>query len=677
MVDIGGFLMKKKEEANDIVQYLIPKLEKVGIYNDYFKTDVTTSKSGNRRGDIWISTSKQNSHNFERDIVALIEAKHGKCNIGDMDWRDAMKHGKEKSLLQGLNYYIVTNCKNSTRVYNSHNDDEIRLDGKVITELVSIEILKKIQTQVTEDISDVAHKTKRDVIEFSEPDFRRSLGQLEHIYRSAGIRKGDERIDPTVSFVVLKYISEKETEERTLNEVIQLWDDFSEIVYGSVKRDLSSEFHNTVQQIWGANSPHKDNQYKDFKNLVKFPSRLRHDHYVAIYKELNSYHFHGGAKFDLFGTIYEEFATQSKKKEFGEFYTRRHITNTVAKLLLRNEKKFRDIKICDPACGTGGFLTEAYKVLVDNYTVNNQLNDHVLNKIQKDVFWGYDNDAQSVARTKLNMFLVGDGHNHIYEHDSLMDWNESINWYEGEFDYILANPPMGSYSGSLDINNYDFTSERRYQLLFMEKIIKATKPGGEIAMVIDDGPLETPSRVAFRKKILENCNVFSIISLTKFAFAPYTKEKTYVMFMQKKQDEEIGSIQETPIWHFIVDYDGYANSDNRFKTKYHDDLPELVEKFIGAMELLDLYKVNRDYFNSQRESFVRDVNSMEKEEGLWGKKYAFVDMSNVNEDNLYNLLSEFHLRSFIYEKVELEEMRKSFNDLVTDLDGVLNDYKDS
>jgi hypothetical protein len=67
------------------------------------------------------------------------------------------------------------------------------------------------------------------------------------------------------------------------------------------------------------------------------------------------------------------------------------------------------------------------------------------------------------------------------------------------------------------------------------------------------------------------------------AFAPYTKEKTYILFLQRKEKDKI---QTFPIWHFILDYDGFANSDKRFRTKYHDDLPELEEKFDGAMSLL-------------------------------------------------------------------------------------------
>lgn len=347
--------MPKKEEANDIIQYLLPQLNEVGIDKDYCKIDVTTEKTGNKRGDVWIADVKQSSKSFEKKILALIEAKHKNCNIGDMDWRNAMKQGKEKAGKQNLSFYIVSNCKSETRFYNAFNDDEIMLDGKVLTNFVSVEVLNKIQTQVEEANSNVTHKTLRSVEEFTEFEFRRSLRELEHIYRSVGLKKGDERIDPTVSFVVLKYISEKESENRTLPKVIQLWDDFRNIANDKEIRDLSSEFTATIDLMWGDNSQHRNNSYIDFKDLVKFNNKLKHEHFKKIYLELDKYHFHGGAKFDLFGTIYEEFATQSKKKEFGEFYTRRHITNLIAKMLFKDEINFREMLICDPACGTGDF----------------------------------------------------------------------------------------------------------------------------------------------------------------------------------------------------------------------------------------------------------------------------------------------------------------------------------
>ena len=181
--------------------------------------------------------------------------------------------------------------------------------------------------------------------------------------------------------------------------------------------------------------------------------------------------------------------------------------------------------------------------------------------------------------------------------------------------------------------------------------------------MVNDGALETPSRELFRKKLLQNCDIHAVVSLTKFEFAPYTKEKTYILFMQKKQTDEVGIIQNTPVWHFILDYDGYANSDKRFKTKYHDDIPELEDKFDGAIKLTKIYLQDKNRFENERNIFERQVNGREREEGLWGLKCGFVEMDNINESNFYNLLSEFHLRPIVKERINEIELEKHFSEM--------------
>lgn len=640
----------------------MPILESLDISRQFCKIDVTTEKSGRKRGDVWISKKKQSQQGFEKNIIAIIEAKHRKCEVGDMDWRDAMRQGKEKAQQHDLTYYIVTNCTSNFRFYNSHTDEEISLDGKIITRLQKLEILEKIQTQVNPENPYVVYRASKETAPFSESKFRTSLKNLADIYRACGLKKGDERIDPTVSFVVLKYIGEKENEHRTLPSKVKLWDD-----YGKPKGDFVGDFAISAKHIF--NSP--TSLYRDFKDLVDFSIKLKDEHYKQIYEEISKFHFHG-CSFDVFGAIYEEFASQTKKKEFGEFYTRRHITGLVARLLLRNEITGRDLKICDPACGTGGFLTEAYKALINNYSGNGKLNQATKRKLTTQTFWGFDNDSKSVARTKLNMFLVGDGHTHIYEtDDSLVGWSSENSWEKDTFDYILANPPMGSYEGAANIEDFRFTNEKRYELLFVEKMVEATKPGGEIAVVVNDGALEAPTREGFRKKLLESCDIYAIISLTKFAFAPYTKEKTYVLFMRKKQEDESGQIQNYPIYHYIVDYDGYANSDKRYKTKYHDDLGEVEEKFAGAVNISKIYVSDRKRFDTERRNFERKVNQRESEEGLTGVKCAYVEMNSVNDRNYFNLLSEYYLRPYEEKKITKKKFEQRTKDIFNDIKNIL------
>ena len=581
-----------------------------------------------------------------------------------------MSHGKEKAQKENLNYYIVTNCISEFRFYNSYSDEEIQLDGTRLTKPVSIILLQKIQTQVKFNNSSVIHKSTKKTIPLSPTKFRTTLKNLADIYRSAGLKKGDDRIDPTISFVVLKYVSEKEQEQRSLNEVIKLWNVLHKIAIGEEIGDLRTEFNSMIEMIWGNESQYKNNTYKDFKDLIILPVKLKNEHVKKIYLELNHYHFHG-VNFDLFGSIYEEFATQTKKKDFGEFYTRRHITSFIAKLLLRNElTPTNNMKICDPACGSGGFLTECFITLLRNYSIRNKLNVDTEKDLKEKIFYGYDNDEKSVARTKLNMFLVGDGHIHIYENDSLTNWNPAIKFQEDEFDYVITNPPMGPYEGEAKIEDFNLSNEKRYEFLFLEQVVRITRRGGEIAIVVNDGMLETPSRKDLRKKLLKNCKIHAIVSLTRFAFAPYTKEKTYVIFMQKKQDDDVGKIQTTPIWHFILDYDGYANSDKRYRTKYHDDISELENNFPDAINL-SMHPSDSSTMKEEYLRLERSVNEREKLDGLSGYKHKFVDMKNVNEDNFFNLLSEYHLRPHKTKQIPKNAFNKKLQAIKLDLEKLI------
>jgi len=609
----------KKEETTDIVQYIYDQLEKVGINKVFTKQDTSTKKTLFKRGDIWISLSEKTKSDFEKNIIALVEAKHKKCVIGDKDWKIAMEDGKKKAEKQKLNYYIVTNCKDTVRFFNRFNDEEILLDNKPIRHWQSIDILVKIQSQVNKNNSKVIHKLKNYHNGITEKDFQKSLDYIKDVYRSCAISDTNEKIKTAISFVLLKYIAEKEAEKKTLDTPVKLWDsygrngpNFKTDILGSNKDIMSGEY---------------GNKYLDFENIIEFSNRLKNEHFAKIYSEFDKYHFYG-CGFDVYGAVYEAFASKKDKKEFGEFYTRRHITRFVSRLLLRKEKEPRNFKICDPACGTGGFLTEAFKVLVKNYEANGKLNKEVLDKLKKDVFYGYDNKPLPISMTKVNMFLVGDGHTNIIEKDSLLGLEENM------YDYVVANPPYGPYEGPADINTFEFTNLKRYELMFLEKMIKATKYGGEMAIVTPDGTLETPTNENFRIKLLQHCNISAIISLTRFAFAPYTKEKTYVLFMQRKQEDEVGEIQTNPIWHFILDYDGFANSDKRYPTPFHNDIAELNEVFLKGEKI---------------------------------GKYGFVNMDKVNKSNFHNLLSEFYLRPKKIEKIDIKNFTKNYDSLVGEL----------
>lgn len=299
----------------------------VSIKNSVSK--IRPQKTQGRRADVWISTLENNTLGFESKIVAIIEAKHKKCVLDDKDWKEAREHGKEKAEKQGLNYYIVTNCKDTVRFYNRFTDEEIKLDGNPIRRWQPLDVLKKIQTQVTSTNCEVSHKGKKVHVKYSEADFKNSLRVLNNIFRSCAISKPEDKIDTTISFIILKYIGEREEENRTLDKQVRIWTGYGGMD-GNFEADIKSSVADIMDGKYGK-------EYLDFKNMINFSDRLNKKNFADIYYELDKYRFHG-CGFDVYGSVYEEFATNKEKIIFGEFYTPRHITKIVANLLLEKEK---------------------------------------------------------------------------------------------------------------------------------------------------------------------------------------------------------------------------------------------------------------------------------------------------------------------------------------------------
>ncbi len=160
--------------------------------------------------------------------------------------------------------------------------------------------------------------------------------------------------------------------------IIKLWNDFE----GNFKNCFDNAIKNFLSGDYGK-------EYSNFKRIVNLSQDLNNQNFKEIYLELNNYELHG-ADFDLFGVIYETFADSNEKKKFGEYYTRRHITKTIARILLHNEKNYvSGLKICDPCCGTGGFLTEAFKVLRGNWEREGNLSRTNINHLKENIFFGF------------------------------------------------------------------------------------------------------------------------------------------------------------------------------------------------------------------------------------------------------------------------------------------------
>jgi type I restriction-modification system DNA methylase subunit len=648
-----------------ITQLSIPLKQ---IVNDTTFCNYTNSK----RPDLLISEEEYKSNNdsdkFIKNLVAYAEVKDN-CSVNDKDWKDGIKQGKEKAAKLNLPFFIVTNCKVSI-FYNTSNLKEISLNTNPIREFQTIDIFRLIKNRLRKDKNCTNIITNVDSVSvISEAIFNKKLWELKTIYRDIDFGEGGkDKIDFTIGFVTLEYFEEKERSERRWRENKIYWSSCRD----ENSKKLTSNLKGYIDEILKNEESFK--KFQDLINKVKqYIEKITEDQVKSIYEVIDSMKPLHGCGFDLFGAVYESFANKKEKEEFGEFFTRRHYAHIFAKLLLKDRASFienQKFTILDPACGTGGFLTEAFKVLQNNYLKSSTYSEKAKKFLSDECFYGIDIKGENGLRAKLNMFLVGDGHTNIMgDSNSLISRvqpNKNGNLQSNldkilnkEYNYIITNPPYGNGTTKAEIKS---ANNKRKEIAFLFKIIKLLAIGGKACVVLPDGVLENPSYAKIREEFLGMCKISYIISLPKFAFAPYTKEKTYAVFFEKRS-KEITKIQNDDVWMYIIDNDGLANSDKRFQTKLrnnkngwmHDEISGWVstegEEMTGVLEKRFEKKWNDE--STGGTEWISD-----KGEKLRMRKGGFVSIEDIR-NNRFNLLSEVYLRNEINTKIRKGEKFKA------------------
>lgn len=641
--------------------------------------DTTFSKyTGSKRPDILISEFEYDGTNdtqYISNLVAYAEAKDD-CKVDDKDWKDAIEQGKIKAPKLGLPYFIVTNCK-TTYFYNAKTMKQITLNGNPIREFQTIDIYRLIKNKLTENPELDAIMTNVDSIStISEAIFNKKLWELAGIYRGINFKDNIQKIDFTVGFVALEYFEEKEEIDGRKDASKVYWSSCNDDVAEKIKNNLSgyikrledetsfNEFKNVMEVVRvaidgdGRNKPLID--VEDVKQIYTIIDSMKPLH---------------GTGFDLFGAVYEMFASSKEKKDFGEYFTRRHYAHIFSKLLLQEEEIYnsdKEFTIIDPACGTGGFLTESFKVLINNYEKNGTLNNEAKTFLAQKCFYGVDVRDENISRTRLNMFLVGDGHTHMYADNTLKPIKEkSKEVLQQKYQYVITNPPYGN--GTIKADTDSITSTRT-EIAFICKVINLLKTGGKACIITPDGVLENPSFKNFRKRLLEECEIYAIVSLPKFAFAPYTKEKTYALFL-KKRSSKITKIQEKPIWMYIIDNDGLANSDKRFPTKLrnnrngwkHDEISGWVST--EGIEMPGILE-NRwlKFDDKEKPTTWIDEKGIEHCE----RKGGNLEIETIINNEYVTLLPEYYLRPYSPHYIDEKEFKSQLKEITTELNDFIN-----
>lgn len=327
---------------------------------------------------------------------------------------------------------------------------------------------------------------------------------------------------------------------------------------------------------------------------------------------------------DTKGDLYEYLLSKIAQAGVnGQFRTPRHIGKMMVELA---DIQPKDI-VCDPSCGTAGFLICAIMYLKEKYPemfMNEQLKKHFNN----DMFYGFDFDFSMLRIASMNMMSHGHQNPNIDYQDSLSEDASEVK----EFcTCIIANPPFkGSVNESTIAKN--ITSEvktKKTELLFLALMIRILKTGGRACVIVPDGVLfgTSNAHTSIRKKLIDNQKLEAVISMPSGVFKPYAGVSTAILIFTKTNS---GGTDK--VWFYDMQNDGFTLNDNRTPIE-ENDISDIIQTFKN--------RHNED--NTDRKAKHFFVNADEIRQNGYDlsiNKYKEVEYEEVVYDSPKNILAD-------------------------------------
>ena len=367
---------------------------------------------------------------------------------------------------------------------------------------------------------------------------------------------------------------------------------------------------------------------------------------------------------DTQGDVYEYLLSEiSSSGKNGQFRTPRHLIQFMCEII---DPDLTD-NICDPACGTGGFLVAAYQHILTKHTSPEEIIEdenglkrfkryggdkitkkEVWDNLYEKTFYGFDMDENMVRIGLMNLMLHGIKIPQIERIDALSKKYDET-YKDGEYSVVMANPP---FTGKIDKGGMSDTlkiSGTQSELLFLIRISKMLRPGGKAAVIIPEGVLFGGSKAQkqTREILLKDNQLEAVISLPSGAFKPYTGVKTAILVFTKAE-EDSPTWHTEKVWFYELKNDGYSLDDNRRKLA-ENPLPIAVNAYKERATGTPIERTNHFYV---------PINEIQ-ENGL--------DLS-------YNRYKKFEYEEQTYEPPQkiLEELFQLENEIQNDMQELKN-----
>ena len=345
---------------------------------------------------------------------------------------------------------------------------------------------------------------------------------------------------------------------------------------------------------------------------------------------------------DTKGDLYEYLLSKIAQAGVnGQFRTPRHIGKMMVELA---DIQPNDI-VCDPSCGTAGFLICAIMYLKEKYP-EMFMDTAKLQHFNNDMFYGFDFDYSMLRIASMNMMSHGHQNPNIDYQDSL---SEDASGLKEFCTCVIANPP---FKGSLNKdtiakNLASEVSTTKTELLFLALMIRILKTGGRACVIVPDGVLfgTSNAHTTIRKKLIDNQKLEAVISMPSGVFKPYAGVSTAILIFTKTNSGGTDNV-----WFYDMQNDGFTLNDNRTPIE-ENDIPDIIASYKN--------RHNEDNTDRKAKHFFVDVDVI-RQNGydLSINKYKEVEYEEVQYEAPSKILADIKaLESEVQTSLEeLEEM---------------------
>lgn len=492
--------------------------------------------NGQARADIVIWKSKEDKKKNKAAFI-VVECKAETVKIRQVDYYQ----GANYAAWSGASFFVTTNEK-ETKFFRVDKDSM----PKDLDEIINIPNASIINDQ--KKVDKLLSQTKA----FSRDEFAKLLQKCHNIIRNNDKLSPEAAFDEISKILFMKIRYERNPDEEVLFSLEKFQRDEQQFEK-NIKKHLPVEAQIPyMQYLFKATKDEfaEDKLFDSYETI-----RIKQYSFEQIVKELEKYNLSATSD-DVKGIAFEHFLGTTFRGELGQFFTPRTIVDFMVEVLDPQEGE----TICDPTCGSGGFLIKAFEYVRDKIEkdveqckkdlkaelfdeeyeklsekeqleVNEKYSDYIrkltidisvpnksyqkqsnaeknrrISKLSSSCIYGTDANPRMARTSKMNMIMHGDGHGGVHHHDGLINVNGI---FENRFDVILTNPPFGAriekdYKLSETDRFYDEEKLKEYEKRYGDDCIRQIK---ELNKAIDDG-----------QKILDRFDLSKVSGLTEVLF---------------------------------------------------------------------------------------------------------------------------------------------------------------